>query len=292
MRHLLTYPVKAQLFAWGLLVGGPLVSRAQVPSVPQPPATFYTPDFHVTTQFDTTAYCAETTFRDSLSGVTRVYYSSGALRQYIPYSNAFRQLVHGTLTTWYEDGRMCTKEDYYGGVRHGDLLTYYPDGTLKRRDHYEKGLCGIGNCYAPNGASVPYFIYEQLPLYPGGDAQLTKELTRAVRLNAHEISAMRRESAHYARLPSSGLKREVDVELLVNEDGRIAHAKVVQSSAYFLNDAALRAVAALKRQFVPARRDGQFVKSHYIVPVYYTMAVPYQAPSGTGGYYPRNYRRW
>ena len=80
----------------------------------------------------------------------------------------------GTLTTWYEDGQMCTKEDYVRGVRHGDLLTYYPDGTLKRREHYENGFCGIGNCYGPDGNPVPYFAYEQLPLYPGGEAELVK----------------------------------------------------------------------------------------------------------------------
>jgi protein TonB len=30
------------------------------------------------------------------------------------------------------------------------------------------------------------------------------------------------------------------------------------------------------RQFVPARRDGQVVKSHFTVPVYYTLEVPYR----------------
>ncbi|MDO7852653.1 energy transducer TonB [Hymenobacter convexus] len=282
--------MKAQLFAFGFLIGLPLASLAQGPALPQPPATFYTPDFQLTTPADTTAYCAETTFRDSLAAVTRVYYPSGALRQYIPYSNAYRQTVHGTLTTWYEDGRMRTKEDFYNGQRHGDLLTYYPDGTLKRRDHYEKGLCGIGNCYGPNGAPVPYFIYEQLPLYPGGEAQLTKELAKGVRLTPREMDAMRRESAHLYRMARAGLNREVDVELLVGEDGRIANAKVVKSSSSFLNEAALRAVAKLKRQFVPARRDGQTVQSRYTVPVYYTMELP--ARTAGGAYYPRAARGW
>jgi protein TonB len=276
------------------MVALPWAGRAQaLRPVPQPPAIFYTPDFQPTTQADSTAYCAETTFRDSLAGVTRVFYPSGILRQYIPYINVYRQTLHGTLTTWYEDGRMRTKEDYYNGQRHGDLLTYYPDGTLKRRDHYEKGLCGIGNCYGPNGAPVPYFIYEQLPLYPGGEAQLTKELAKGVRLNATELGQMRRESSQIYRMARAGFNREVDIELLVAEDGRITNAKVVKSSSSFLNAAALRAVAALKRQFVPARRDGQTVPSRYTVPVYYTMEMPYRQNSSTSGsYYPRGGRRW
>ena len=274
------------------LLALPLAGHAQVgqPELPQPPATFYTPDFQLTTQFDSTAYCAETTFRDSLAAVTRVFYPSGALRQYIPYANAYRQLVHGTLTTWYEDGRMRTKEDFFNGQRHGDLLTYYPDGTLKRRDHYEKGLCGIGNCYGPNGAPVQYFIYEQLPLYPGGEAQLTKELAKGVRLNPREMDIWRRESAYLYRMARAGLQRQVDVELLVGEDGRVANAKVVKSSSRFLNDAALRAVAKLKRPFVPARRDGQVVQSHFTVPVYFTIDMPH--PEYSGPNYPRPIRRF
>nr|WP_230678887.1 energy transducer TonB [Hymenobacter properus] len=192
---------------------------------------------------------------------------------------------------------MRTKEDYYNGVRHGDLLTYYPDGTLKRRDHYEKGFCGIGNCYGPNGAPVQYFVYEQLPLYPGGEAQLTKELAKGVRLNPRELRQMRSESAQFYRMARGGLNREVDVELLVGEDGRITQAKVVKSNSSFLNAAALRAVAKLKRQFVPARRDGQTVKSHYTVPVYYTMEMPYGQNGGASNprnpnYFPQGTRRW
>ncbi|ALW86147.1 hypothetical protein AUC43_14225 [Hymenobacter sedentarius] len=72
------------------------------------------------------------------------------------------------------------------------------------------------------------------------------------------------------------LKREVLVELLLGEDGRVASAKVVRSSAHFLNNAALRSVEKLKRQFMPARLDGEVVVCRYLVPVSYTMAMPYQ----------------
>ena len=248
---------------------------AQGPGKPASAATFFTPDFQLSTPDDSTAFCAETTFRDSLSGVMRVYYPTGQLRQYVPYANVYRRLRYGTLTTWYPNGQICTKEDYVNGVRHGDLLTYYPDGSLKRRELYVRGQCGIGNCYAPNGAPVPYFAYEQLPLYPGGEEQLLKELKKAIRLNAQEMSAMRRES--YGRSSVTlGPQRQVDVELAVAPDGRVTNARVVHSTAGFLNAAALRAVAKLKRQFVPGRRDGQTMASFLTVPVYYIVQQPYQ----------------
>jgi protein TonB len=276
--------VKAQLLGLGILLVGPwaVSAHAQRAVTPGPVTRFLTADYKPSSSADTAALCAETTYRDSLSGVTRVYYPSGNLKQYIPYINVGRGLRYGCVTTWYENGQMCTKEDYVRGVRHGDLLTYYPDGTLKRREHYDNGRCGVGNCYDANGTPVQYFVYEQLPLYPGGAEQLLKELTRAVRLNAQEIDAMRRESGRMQYNIQAVLKRQVDVELTVTPDGRVANARVVYSNAGFLNNAALRAVTKLKRQFVPARRDGQVLMSYLTVPLYYTMEIP-----AGNGYYGR-----
>ncbi len=226
-------------------------------------------------------------FRDSLSGVARVFYPSGRLWQYVPYANVYRSIRYGTATTWYEDGQMNTKEDYVGGVRHGDLLTYYPDGRLKRRDHYTNGTCGIGRCYGPDGVPVPYFSYEQLPLYPGGEEMLLKELNKAVRLNALEIEAMRQDSYRSQRWQMSP-RRQVELELTVSPEGRITGARVVKSTARYLNTAALRAVARLKRPFVPGRRDGQVMLSYLTVPIYYTLEhapVPVQQPNYPGRRY-------
>lgn len=274
--------MKIQLLFPGLLVALSLGNWAQAQdrALPTPPATFYTPDFKRTTSDDSTAYCAETTLRDSLSGVMRVYYPSGKLRQYVPFADVYRGIRFGTLTTWYEDGQMCTKEDYVRGVRHGDLLTYYPDGTLKRRDHYENGFCGIGNCYGPDGNPVQYFGYEQLPLYPGGEAELVKELNKALHLTAEEVHSMRRDNHQINKITLSGLL-QVDVELAVSPEGHIMDARVVHSTAQYLNGAALRAVAKLKWQFVPGRRDGQAMASYLTVPLYYNFVTerPYQQPN-------------
>ncbi|WP_460619516.1 energy transducer TonB [Hymenobacter ruber] len=272
--------MKTRLLYLGLLLAGPLAGRAQAPRAvtPGPISSFFTPDYLPSTASDSTALCAETTFRDSLSGITRVYYPSGKLKQYIPYLNVARGVRYGSVTTWYENGQMCTKEDYVRGVRHGDLLTYYPDGTLKRREHCLDGRCGVGTCYDANGYPVPYFAYEQLPLYPGGEERLLKELTKAVRLNSQELAAARRATRHMPDMVQYGWRREVDVELAVAADGRITDARVVQSTAGFLNNAVLRAVAKLQRQFVPGRRDGQVMTSFLTVPLFYTLEAPSRQP--------------
>lgn len=252
-----------------------------------PQVSFFTADSQLASPNDSTAFCAETTFRDSLSGVTRVYYPSGKLRQYVPFSNVYRRIMHGTLTTWYKDGQLCAKEGYLGGVRQGELLTYYPNGVLKRQEQYQNGRCGIGKCYGPSGEPVPYFVYEQLPLYPGGEAQLLREIKKAMRLTSDELTAVRREAYGMQSLLQGG-QRQVDVELALAPDGRVTSARVVRSTAGYLNAAALRAVAQLKRRFVPGRRDGQVMASFLTVPVSFTVQISYHSPSRS---YPGT-RRW
>ena len=270
----------AYIFWWqlGALLAGPFVGRAQpAATLPTTVSRYYTAGLQPVATPDSATYCSETTYRDSLAAVTRVFYPCGRLKQYVPFLYTPQYVLHGTISSWYEDGQMQTKEDYVGGQRHGDLLTYYPNGGLKRREHYTRGRGSVGTCYAPNGAVVPFFIYEQLPLYPGGTESLQKELTKAVRLTSAERNAMEREAALWYRNALYGAKRSVHVELVVDENGTVADASVVRSTAPFLNAAALRAAATLKRPFVPARRDGQIVKSHYTVSIYYTLQMPYQS---------------
>ena len=271
--------MKTLLLCAALLVAWLGAACAQAPAAAVPlggGSSFFKADFSPSTADDSTAFCAETTYRDSLTGVTRVYYPSGRLKQFVPYSDVRQRILYGTLTTWYEDGTMRTKEEYVAGKRHGDLLTFYPDGALKRRDHFESGRSGIGTCYAPDGTYVPYFAYEQLPLYPGGDAGLVEELERGLRrsLSSKETAAMYNESYRTIASSPRSWKREVLVELVVAEDGRVTNYQVVRSDAPALNNAALRVAAKLSRQFVPARRDGQAVVSYLVVPVMYTVHVP------------------
>jgi protein TonB len=260
----------------GLLPGA---SRAQTApaELPQFPAIFYTPDYEPSTWADSTAFCAETTFRDSVSGVTKVYYPSGHLLQYLPYADVQHRILYGTVTTWYEDGAMKTKEDYVRGVRHGDLLTYYPNGTPKRRDRYTEGKCGVGSCFGPDGQPVPYFNYEQLPLYPGGGEQLVKELSKALTLNKEETAAMYRLDKSMLWYQNAW-RREVKLELAVAPDGHVTDARVVNATDDFLKAAALRAVPQLKRRFLPGRRDGQATVSLLTVPIYYDVMINRQVP--------------
>lgn len=111
------------------------------------------------------------------------------------------------------------------------------------------------------GQPVKFFPHEQLPLYPGGEAQLTRQLTKAVRLPRP--------------LPplAVGAASAVLIEFDVTEDGHLEAPRVAASSGVpALDQAVLAAVARLSQRFRPARREGQLVSCRYQLPVRLSLA--------------------
>lgn len=278
------------LVAWGL--GG--VARAQTaPAFPQMTVAYLDADERPLPGPDSAAYRVETLRADSSRGVVRRYYAAGSLQAYTPYLDLGQGVVHGTRTTWYEDGRLCTKEEYLRGRRQGELLTYYPDGTLKRRDRFVADQNMLGACYGPDGRLVPYFPYDQPPLYPGGALVLCHDVTRHVRPTATEMhrfatsGPMMWESAYGegpgAILPvAPGAARwpvgQIDVVFTITEQGEVADPYVAWSSAPWLNEKVLAAVRGLTKRFRPGQLDGQTVRSTCRVPVVFYVT-PVQGPS-------------
>ncbi|WP_157886919.1 energy transducer TonB [Hymenobacter sp. PAMC 26628] len=271
------------LVAWGL--GG--AARAQTtpaPAFPQTTVAYLDADERPLPGPDSAAYRVETLRTDSSSrAVVRRYYATGALQAYTPYLDLGRGVVHGTRTTWYEDGRPCTKEEYLGGRRQGELLAYYPDGTLKRRDQFVADQNMLGACYGPDGRPVPYFPYEQPPLYPGGALLLYHDVTRRVRPTATEMHRFDTSGSLMWEGAFGGARREtrpavvpgatrwpvgqIDVVFTITEQGEVADPYVARSSAPWLNEKVLAAVRGLTKRFRPGQRDGQTVRATCQVPV-------------------------
>ena len=121
-----------------------------------------------------------------------------------------------------------------------------------------------------------------MPLYPGGEAELVKELGACCASPLRKCPPCAASNLDAKHDPLQ-LETQVDVELAVSPEGQIIDARVAGSTAQYLNRAALRAVAKLKRQFVPGRRDGQAMASYLTVPVYYTSSLngPYRQRIGS-----------
>ncbi|WP_161599575.1 energy transducer TonB [Hymenobacter nivis] len=268
-------------------LGGTARGQA-VPAFPRTEVAYFDADEHPLQGPDSAAYRIETLRTDSSRAVVRRYAATGALQAYTPYLDLGRGLVHGTRTTWYENGQLCTKEEYIGGRRQGELLAYYPDGTLKRRDRFVADQNMLGACYSPDGRPVPYFPYEQPPLYPGGALLLNYEVTRRVRPSATEMHRFDTAGAllwgkgygggEWGAAPpvAVGAGRlpvgQIDVVFTITEQGQVADPYVARSSAPWLDEKVLAAVRGLTKRFRPGQRDGQTVRATCRVPVVFYVA--------------------
>lgn len=210
----------------------------------------------VSSATDSTGACTEVLRWGEAGGLVRMFYPSGRLQEYVPYADLDAGTQHGVASSWFASGQLRAQQPYYQGQRTGTLALYYESGVLKRVTDYVAGQEQLGRCFDEAGQPVAYFAYEQLPLYPGGPAQLSREISRSLRLPY-------RLSPAVFLLP-----RLVDVAFQVAEDGSIQAPWVVRSSLLpELDEAVLAAFAKLSRRFVPGRRDGRLVRCDYHLPV-------------------------
>lgn len=217
----------------------------------------------VVSRTDSTGRCAETLSWGGADGLVRVYYASGLLKEYVPYADLGTDQVHGLVTTWYENGQLESRQPFQQGKRDGKLELYYASGQLKRDTDYVAGAELPGRCFNAQGQVVPYFLYEQLPLYPGGNTQLAKEINKAMRWPRE--------------VPSTFLSfdpRTVYISFWVDKSGRICQPQVAVSSQLpSLDHAVLATVQKLTRRFTPAMRDGLVVESKYCIPVQFERVI-------------------
>ncbi|WP_167856738.1 energy transducer TonB [Hymenobacter aquaticus] len=256
------------LLLTGLLAGSTITARAQAPAA-KPIAvvqrtTIYFDSFGAVLPSEAGAdHREEITFRDSVSGTVRVYYPSGKIRRIVPYAYLKGGIRHGVETTWYEAGQMQTRVEYVAGQRQGEFLAYYPTGTLKRRETYAAGQRTAGELFGPDSQPQPFAEESTMPVYPGKEAGLKRDLSAAMRYPA---------AAKQAKLQGKVL-----VVFTVDTTGAVKDAHVIKSVAPLLDEAALAAVAKLKR-FEPGRQDGVPVAVSFTVPLDFALSAAAQSP--------------
>lgn len=227
----------------------------------------------VRSQTDSTGECTEILHWSGPGGLVRVYHATGQLKQYVPYADIVAGRLHGVSTTWYADGQLAVFQVFVRGQRDGELRVYYPSGQLKRQAQYSDGNELLGDCFDPEGARVPYFPYEQPPLYPGGPLQLTKEINKSLR-RVRLVGPVRLSKA------------QIHVNFQVNEIGNIINPQITLSEEKFtilpnglnnyvawqttqeqtiaqLKSQIQQALTQLTKAFYPGQRDGTTVSWQY-----------------------------
>lgn len=201
-------------------------------------------------------YRRETEQQDSVRGIVRDFYLDG--RRESVSEVEFRKgvpLPNGTAESWHPNGQLSHHQEYAHGQRVGEMRLYYPSGQLKRRARYLNNLESVGECFAENGQSVPFFEYEIMPVYSGGDGS-----------NAALVYFIQRS----VRYPKDALKANksgrVFVRFNVSKTGEVADIKVVKGVFPSLDAEVVRAVQQLKR-FTPGQQDGRAVAVAYTLPI-------------------------
>ena len=271
------YLLRLALTAGALNVA--ICAAAQDAAVPTPAAVvpptkveYFDADHHKLPTEAGAAERTETAYRDSVSGTIKTFYlPSGKLKDYTPYANVRRRLHHGTSSQYYENGQLRFQATYVAGKYAGDLLTYYPNGTPKRREHHLPGQPVAGECFGPDGQPVPYFPYEQMPVYSEG---------------AGDQAAVQHAVMVNTRYPVEALKRGVfgivKIRFVVSKNGRVEQVRPDEPAANAvpkdladaykeLQEAAMSAVRQLK-PFEPGKQDGEPVAVSFTVPVTFRIA--------------------
>ena len=97
---------------------------------------------------------------------------------------------------------------------------------------------------------------EQMPKFPGGDAELYKFISNHLNYPVMSIE--------------QGIQGKVVVQFVVAKDGSIGNVKVVRSVDRDLDNEAIRVCKKLPK-FIPGRHDGQPVNVWYTLPVTFTL---------------------
>lgn len=113
----------------------------------------------------------------------------------------------------------------------------------------------------PSAASMDteeqvFFIVEEMPEFPGGEAALRRHIANTVR--------------YPTEAQDKGIQGRVYVQFIVTKDGSVANAKIARGVDPHLDQEALRVVNSLPN-WVPGRQRGQAVAVSYTVPISFVL---------------------
>ncbi len=101
-----------------------------------------------------------------------------------------------------------------------------------------------------------YFVVEEMPVYPGGDEALRKDLAANIKYPEEAKKA--------------GIQGKVYVTFVVDEHGNVTNAKIARGVDPSLDKESLRVIKELKA-WSPGKEKGKAVKVSYTVPINYAL---------------------
>lgn len=151
------------------------------------------------------------------------------------------------------DGQLYYLESYNDdGEYDGNSIYYYPNGKIKRTEFYSNGNFETGKCFTRLGQDTTYFPFEEMPEFIGGEEEMYKYLQK----NIIYPKAARKK----------GIQGIVVISFIVEKDGIIEEAEVLNSIDKLIDDAALNVVKNMP-SWKPGKQDGVPVRVSFNLPI-------------------------
>lgn len=157
---------------------------------------------------------------------------------------------------YYPNGQLQSIDTTVESKLQGTVLSYHPNGQLRRCDHYHDGELTEGRCFTPEGADTTWYIYREMPKYPGGEFARLKFLNKNI---IYPVSARENEI--------TGI---VYLSFIIQKDGTIGPTKILKSPAKILSDEAVRVIKLMPR-WEPGISEGKHCRTVISMPVRFTL---------------------
>ena len=116
----------------------------------------------------------------------------------------------------------------------------------------------------PDNDTSIYYIVEDMPQFPGGDAALTAYISH----NVHYPKAEKEQ----------GIQGKVFVGFVVEKDGSITNIEIIRGFGKECDAEAIRVVKNMPK-WKPGKQRGKFVRVRYMIPINFNIADSPQAPT-------------
>ncbi|WP_114777650.1 energy transducer TonB [Botryobacter ruber] len=192
--------------------------------------------------------------------VTRYFLETDTKQSEVNYAadayKAGKEIKSGEYKIWNKDGKLVMRQNFVNNKRNDSLITYYESGRVKRIELYENGKMLEGTVFAEDGAKLPYFPYEVMPQFPGGEKALFVFLAQNIKYPKAAIMDK-----------ASG---SVLVSFIVEKDGKVKDIKVKKSVHPAIDAEAVRVIAEMPT-WVPGEQDGEPISVRNTLPVKFTI---------------------
>ncbi|MCW3122822.1 MAG: hypothetical protein JWQ38_2314 [Flavipsychrobacter sp.] len=178
-------------------------------------------------------------------GIFTDYNADGSIDKEGPY---YKNKKSGEWKEYYDSTAKVWAVEQYSNDELISLKSYYSDGKLKRVETHNKDVIS-GNCYDEQGKDIPFTQFRIMPKC------------------GFDMMDYLGSSIHYPEYARKhNISGRIIVKFVVNEDGHISDAEVIQGIGGGCDEEARRVVANMPN-WVPGIRDDKMVKVYYTQPI-------------------------